>query len=84
MFGFDINVIYNMCKCSFIIGGKTFFMISNIKHHGCIQHGLSTILVRSIMKKTFFCHLVVMKKKYGYSNQLSMDKSKPILKLNSI
>jgi hypothetical protein len=32
----------------------------------------------------FVHHLVVMKEKYGSSKQLSMDKSKPILKLNSI
>jgi hypothetical protein len=50
MFGFDFNVICNMCRCSSIIGGRTFFTISSITHHGCIWHGLSTILVGSIVQ----------------------------------
>jgi hypothetical protein len=29
MLGFDFNVSCNMCRCSFIIGGRTFFMISS-------------------------------------------------------
>ncbi len=31
-----------------------------------------------------FVHLVVMRKKYGYSKQLFVNKSKPILKLDLI
>jgi hypothetical protein len=31
-----------------------------------------------------FVHLVVMKKKYGYSKQLFVNKSKPILELDLI
>jgi hypothetical protein len=50
MLGFDFNVICNMCRCSFIIGGRTFFMISNITHYGCIQHGLFIILVGFVIQ----------------------------------
>jgi hypothetical protein len=57
-------------------------MISIITHHGCIWHGLSTIMVGSRVRG--FVHLVVMKKKYEYSKQLFVNKSKPILELDLI
>lgn len=84
MLGFDFNVIRNMCRCNFIIGGKTLFIISNITHCGCIRHGLFTILVGFVFKTNFVCHLVVMKEDYGSSKQLYVHKSKPILKLDPI
>jgi hypothetical protein len=79
-------MLFAICvRCSSIIGGRTFFTISRIAHHGSIRHGLSIILVGYILQGKLCSSSCGNERKiWIFPKQLSVDKSKPILKLDLI